>query len=100
MELKVGKYTLKSDRFCAFIEEEVNIKDSKTGKTKKGNKRVTGFCRDFGVLLDDFIDYKVKDSEAENMKQALAEIDSAMKDAKKIAKAAVKEDFHIIRERK
>lgn len=91
MEIKVGKYTLKSDRFCCWLEKESKGKD---GKIRQA--RVSGYFRDFGMLLDDFIDRRVKDSDANDMKQALAEIDASLKDAKKIAREAVKGNFKII----
>ena len=88
MEITSGKYTLKSDRFCVWIEQEV-----KTEKGKIRHQRITGFYRDFGLLLDNFIDLRVKDSDASDMKQLLAEIESATKDAKKIAREAYKGKF-------
>ena len=47
MEITSGKYTLKSDRFCAWIEQEV-----KTEKGKTRHQRITGYYRDIGLLLD------------------------------------------------
>lgn len=92
MEIKIGKYTLRSDRFCAWLDKEYKQENGKIVQ-----RRVSGYHRDIGLLLDDFIDTKVKESDARDMKQALAEIESAMKDAKKIARAAVKADFQIVR---
>lgn len=92
MEIKIGKYTLRSDRFCAWLDKEYKQENGKIVQ-----RRVSGYYRDFGLLLDDFIDTKVKESDANDMKQALAEIESAMKDAKKIARAAYKGDFTIVR---
>lgn len=88
MEIRIGKFTLKSDRFCAWIEQEV-----KTEKGKSRHQRITGYYRDFGLLLDNFIDLRTKDSEASELKQVLAEIESATKDAKKIAREAYKGKF-------
>ena len=88
MEIKTGKFTLKSDRFCCWLEQEV-----KTEKGHTRNQRITGFYRDIGLLLDNFIDLRVKDSDASDMKQVLAEIESATKDAKKIAREAYKGKF-------
>ena len=88
MEIKIGKYTLKSDYFCCWLNQEV-----KTGKGKISQKRITGYYRDIGLLLDDFIDMRVKDSDASSMKQVLAEIEQATKDAKKIAREAYKGKF-------
>lgn len=88
MKIKTGKFTLKSDRFGAWIEQEV-----KTEKGKTRHQRITGYYRDFGLLLDNFIDLRTKDSDASDMKQVLAEIESATKDAKKIAREAYKGKF-------
>ena len=92
MEIKIGKYTLRSDRFCAWLDKEYKQENGKIVQ-----RRVSGYHQDIGLLLDDFIDTKVKESDAKDMKQVLAEIDSAMKDAKKIARAAYKGDFAIVR---
>lgn len=92
MEIKIGRYTLKSDRFSCFIEQEFTQENGKVGQ-----RRVTGYFRDIGSLLDDFIDTRTKDSDATELKQVLAEIESALKDAKKIARESVKADFQIIR---
>lgn len=92
MEIKVGHYTLKSDRFSCFITEEVKQENGKIG-----HRRVTGFHRDMGSLLDDFIDTKAKDSDATELKQVLAEIEDALKIAKQIARASVKAGFQIVR---
>ena len=88
MEITSGKYTLKSDRFCAWVEQEVKMDN---GKIR--HQRITGFYRDIGLLLDNFIDLRVKDSDATDLKQVLAEIEAAMKDAKKIAREAYKGKF-------
>lgn len=93
MEIKIGRYTLQSDRYCCFIEQEF-----KNDKGKIAQRRVSGYFRDLGALLDDFIDTRVKDSDANNMKQVLAEIDSALKDAKRIARETIKADFHIVKD--
>lgn len=93
MEIKIGKYTLRSDRFCAWIDKDYLNKEN--GKIYQ--RRVAGYCRDFGTLLDDFIDNGVKESDATEVKQLLAEIESVTKDAKKIARAAYKGDFAIVR---
>lgn len=99
MEIKVGKYTIRSDRWCAYILEDIKVKEGKH-KGEIIEKQVTGYHRDMGTLLDDFIDTKAKGSDAKTVKQVLADIDSALKDAKKIARESVKADFQIVRERK
>lgn len=88
MRIQIGKYILRSDQFCAWLEQEV-----KTEKGKTRHQRITGYYRDIGLLLDNFIDLRTKDSDATDMKQVLAEIESATKDAKKIAREAYKGKF-------
>lgn len=97
MEIKIGKYTLKADRYGVWLEQEVKGKKGKS-EGKDVQRRITGYYRDFSLLLDDFIDSRVKDSDANNMKQVLAEIDSALKDAKRIARETIKADFHIVKD--
>lgn len=96
MELKIGKYTLHSDKYCAWLTEEKNVK-TKSGKDTTKNVRVSGYYREFEFLLRDFIHTRVKDSDATEVKEVLALIDKTQKEAVQIAKAAVKADFHIVR---
>ncbi len=92
MEIKVGKYWLKSDKFCCWIEEEYKDKNGKTT-----SRRVAGYVTKMDRLLEDFIDKKFKDSDAKSMEEVIKILDEAVKDAKKIAVAAYKGDFKIIR---
>ena len=88
MDIKIGKFTLKSDRYCAYIVEDV---EAGTGKVRQ--ERVTGYWREIGGLLDDFVDRQVKGSGAESMKQCLAEIETALNTARKLAREAYDVEF-------
>ena len=96
MEIKKGKYTLKSDKFCAWIEEEVKIKEGKR-KGETETRRVTGYFRNFEQLLNDFLETNTKDSDAKALEEVIKEIEKAAKDAKKIIREAIKGDFKISR---
>ena len=96
MEIKIGHYTLKSDKFCAWVEQDFEVTEGKAKGTII-SRRITGYFRDFNKLLDDFIDVAIKDSDAQTVADALAILCKATKDAKRIAKEAVKNDFRIIR---
>lgn len=96
MEIKVGKFTIRSDKFSMWLEEEYESQDDKT-KGKLMTKQVAGYCTSFDRLLEDFIDKKIKDSEVASVEEALKVLADATADAKKIAKSAYKGDFKIIR---
>ena len=96
MEIRVGHYILRSDKFCVWIDEEYKSVDEKT-KGKVMTRRVAGYCTSFNRLLEDFMDKAVKESDAKRVEEALAVLDKATKDAKQIAKAAYKGDFKIVR---
>ena len=96
MEIKVGKYTLKSDRYSTWIEEEYKSEDEKT-KGKTMTRRVAGYCQSFNRLLEDFIDKGIKDSDAKSVEEALSVLCKATRDAKKISKEAAEKNFRIIR---
>lgn len=83
MDIKVGKYVLRSDRYCCWLE--------------KDGTRIAGYCTRLDRLLEDFIDKQVKESDAKTVEEALGVLDKATKDAKMIAKAAYKGDFKIVR---
>ena len=96
MEIKSGKYILKSDKFSMFIEEEYISEEEKT-KGKLMTRRVAGFCTSFESLLTDFVDKKLKDSDARSMEEALKVLDEASKEVKQIGKDAAKGKFRIVR---
>ncbi len=92
MEIKVGKYYLKSDKFCCWVEEEY-----KDATDKMATRRVAGYVTSMNGLLEDFIDKKFKDNDAKSMEEVIKTLDKAVKDAKKIAVAAYKGNFQIVR---
>lgn len=86
MKIEIGKYRLNSDSLCYWIDEK-----------KKGDKakeeyweRITGYYKDFDALMDNFICCKVRKSGATDMKDAVKDIDNAVKEARKIVREYVK----------
>lgn len=97
MEIRVGKYILKSDRYSMWIEEEHEVKEGKT-KGKKVTKRVAGFTSNFDLLLRDFVRVKHRDNDAQTVKELLEILKKTAEDTEQIKKAALKEDFKLIRQ--
>ena len=96
MEIRIGKYILKSDRFCMWIEEEYEVKEGKT-KGKKGTKRVAGYSTTFEQLLRSFVQVKHRDNDAQTVAELLKVFKQTAEDTELIKKTALKEDFKIIR---
>lgn len=92
MTVRTGKYILRSDRFGLWIEEEFIGKD-KNGKERTSTRQVAGFCTSFDSLIEDFLDKKIKDSDAQGFEEAIKAISDATKEAKEIVKAATKGKF-------
>lgn len=83
MKIKVGKYTLYSDRYSYWI----------TVDTEKSEKQIAGYCVTMERLLEDFMDKRLKESEAETFKEAIETLNEAVKEAKEIVKASTKGKF-------
>lgn len=96
MEIKQGKYILKSDKFCLWIEEEYKSQDEKT-KGKTMTRRVAGYCVSLSRLLDDFVEKKLKDNDAKSMEEVIKILDKTSKEVKQIAKAAAEGNFRVVR---
>ena len=95
MDIKAGKYTLRSDSQCFWIEEtKVTEKEDGT-KGKPYQARVSGYYAHIEDLLADFITRRFRSSDKEKMEDVLNELSEAVKDSKKIvreyAKKKVKE---------
>ena len=95
MDIKAGKYTLRSDSQCFWIEEtKVTEKEDGT-KGKPYQARVSGYYAHIEDLLADFITRRFRSSDKEKMEDVLNELAEAVKDSKKIvrdyAKKKVKE---------
>lgn len=70
MNIKVGKYIIKSDSYCMWIEEEY-VGKTKSGEEKTATRQVSGYVRDFSQLLENFMEHKIRNSEAETVTELL-----------------------------
>ena len=86
MDIKAGKYTLRSDSQCFWIEEtKVTEKEDGT-KGKPYQARVSGYYAHIEDLLADFITRRFRSSDKEKMEDVLEELAEAVKDSKKIVR--------------
>lgn len=81
MNVKIGKYIIKSDPQCMWIEEEY------TGKTKSGVEKVytrqaSGYVRTFEQLLENFAEYHMRGADVSEVKEVLAEFAKCEADIK------------------
>ena len=95
MDIKAGKYTLRSDSQCFWIEEtRVTEKEDGT-EGKEYQVRASGYYAHIEDLLADFVTRRFRSSDKEKMEDVLSELAEAVKDSKKIvreyAKKKVKE---------
>lgn len=96
MEIKIGRFTLRSDGFCYWIEEEYEIQKGKT-KGKKGVKRVAGYASTLEILFRQFVEHKHRAIEANTVTELVKEMKQIAEDTELLKKAAVKEDLKRIR---
>lgn len=86
MDIKAGKYTLRSDSQCFWIEEtRVTEKEDGT-EGKEYQARVSGYYAHIEDLLADFVTRRFRSSDKEKMEDVLEELSEAVKDSKKIVR--------------
>lgn len=89
MDVKIGKYIIKSDPQCMWVEEEY------TGKTKSGEEKVytrqaSGYVRNFQQLLVSFAERRIRNSDAETVAEVLAEFARCENEINKLIKGMKK----------
>ena len=86
MDIKAGKYTLRSDSQCFWIEEtKVTEKEDGT-EEKEYQVRASGYYAHIEDLLANFITRRFRSSDKEKMEDVLSELAEAVKDSKKIVR--------------
>lgn len=98
MNIKIGRYYLRSDKFCLWIDTESANKDkhgNPTGKTTV--RRVAGYSRTWEHLLSSFVEVQHRDNDAQTVKELLQVFKQVAEDTEALKKTALKEDFRIIR---
>lgn len=76
MKIKIGKYTLYSDRWCYWLKEDKVVQKGEN-KGRVYDTTVCGYHPHIDSLLKAFVEIKIKESDATSMKKLL-------EDAKKI----------------
>lgn len=92
MEIKVGNYTLRSDKFAMWIEEDYTDK-----KGKKATRQVAGYCTSLDNLLRDFMEKQINGSDADTLTKLIKAMQKTFYDMQELNEKALKEDFRIIR---
>ena len=86
MDIKAGKYTLRSDSQCFWIEE-TRVTEKEDGEAgKEYQVRASGYYAHIEDLLANFITRRFRSSDKEKMEDVLNELAEAVKDSKKIVR--------------
>ena len=97
MRIEIGRYTLRSDGLCLWIEEEYEITNKKTGKTKKLTRRVAGYATSWSNLVYQFCSHRYMNSDAESVREFLKDMEQTFQDMLMLNEAAVKKDFRMVK---
>lgn len=97
MEIKVGRYYLRSDQFCIWIEEEYQSKgkDGKPGRVQR--RKVAGYTNSIDTLIRQFLEHKHRASEATTVAELIKEWGQIADDAMLLKKTAVANDLKAMR---
>lgn len=93
MKIPMGKFTLRSDAYCFWVEEE--CVNEETGK--KYNRRVAGYAGSLPLLYAQFAEHKFRNSDAETVRALLKELSQVSKDLAEVKTTAVKEGLKLTR---
>lgn len=97
MEIQVGRYYLRSDQFCMWIEEEY-VSKGKEGKPGRIQRRkVAGYTDSIDNLIRQFCEHKHRASEANTVEQLIKEWKQIAEDALLLKKTAVANDLKAMR---
>lgn len=97
MEIRVGKFILRSDMYSLWIDEEYTSK-GKNGKAGKvQTRRVAGYAPNIDILVRQFVAHRHMASEAQTVEQLIKELKQTAEDAALIKKTAVANDLKAMR---
>mgnify|MGYP003420162358 FL=1 len=91
MDIQAGKYTLRSDSQCFWIEETKATEKEDGTEGKEYQVRASGYYAHIEDLLANFITRRFRSSDKEKMEDVLNELAEAVKDSKKIVREYAKE---------
>lgn len=97
MEIRIGRFTLRSDQYCMWIDEEYQSKGKGGKPGRVQTRKVAGYSRTLSQLYDSFTGHRFRCSEATTVAELLKDLKQLEQDLSEIRKTAVKEDFKMIR---
>lgn len=97
MEIRVGRFILRSDQYCMWIEEEYQSKgkDGKPGRVQR--RKVAGYTNSIDNLIRQFCEHKHMASEATTVEELIKEWKQIAEDAALLKKTAVANDLKAMR---
>ena len=97
MDIRVGRYYLRSDPYAIWIEEEYQGKgkDGKPGRVQR--RKVAGYTNSIDNLIRQFLEHKHRASEATTVAQLIKEWKQIADDAMELKKTAVANDLKAMR---
>ena len=97
MEIRVGKFILRSDMYCLWIDEEYTSKGKDGKPGKKQTRRVAGYAPNIDILVRQFVAHKHMASEATTVEKLIKEMKQIAEDTALIKKTAVANDLKAMR---
>ena len=97
MEIRVGKFILRSDMYSLWIDEEYTSKgkDGKPGRVQ--TRKVAGYTNSIDNLVRQFVAHKHMASEATTVEELIKEWKQIADDAVLLKKTAVANDLKAMR---
>lgn len=97
MEIRVGRFILRSDQYSMWIDEEYQSKgkNGKPGRTQ--TRKVAGYANNIDTLVKQFVAHKHMASEATTVEELIKEWKQIADDAVLLKKTAVANDLKAMR---
>lgn len=97
MEIRVGRFILRSDERCMWIEEEYQSKGKDGKPGRKQTRKVAGYTNSIDNLVRQFVAHKHMASEATTVEELIKELKQIAEDTALIKKTAVANDLKAMR---
>lgn len=97
MEIRVGRFILRSDDKSMWIEEEYQSKGKDGKPGRKQTRKVAGYTNSIDNLVRQFCEHKHMASEATTVEELIKEWKQTAEDAALIKKTAVANDLKAMR---
>lgn len=97
MKIKVGKYTINSNKWSWWVEEEYEVSKGKT-KGSIQTRNVTGFCTSFEKCRNSFAERRIGEDGATNLLELLDALNRVFEDMKALNEAKLNADMNKLKE--